>query len=430
MANQILTVPVANAYLKQLLETDEVLSDCWIQGEVTERFEARSGHVYFTIVDGQSTLKSVMFRGNALRQRNRFNDGDEVVVHGRLTIYEQRSQYQLIADSVQPAGLGLQALQLELLRQKLEAEGLFDPTRKRPLPPMPRTIGVVTSADGAVWHDIQNVLRRRFPLAHLIISPAQVQGEGAPASLVHALNRMIESGLPDVIIIGRGGGSADDLAAFNDESLVRAIFASPTPIVSAVGHETDWSLTDLVADLRAPTPSAAAELVTPSVDELGAYAIALGRRIRQLGAGEIATLQMRLEHARQSIERRTIATLFDRYRPAIQHATVRIAAAGHTRIERGLSRADHLAMHGRHHWRIAAAAQRSRVERQEFALRSLNPASVMQRGFALVSRTDSGRPIQSIEQVTTGDSATIALLDGEFSATIDSTNAYRSVERT
>ena len=419
MANQILEVSVANAYLKQLLESDEILSDCWIQGEVSERFEARSGHIYFTLTDEQSTLKCVIFRGNALRQRAPFRDGDLVVSHGRLTIYEQRSQYQLIADSVQPAGAGLQALQLELLRQKLESEGLFDESRKRQLPAFPRTIGVVTSADGAVWHDIQHVLARRFPLAHLVLSPAQVQGEGAPASIVNALERLVRSERPDVIIIGRGGGSADDLMAFNDERVVRALFASPIPTVSAVGHETDWTLADLVADLRAPTPSAAAEVVSPSIVELAEYAQALGREVRRLGhaanrANVDSVAQLTLRIRRQSISA-TVA----RYRPTIDQATIRIAGAGHARLAKSAADLTALSNEGRHSWTLSAARRDARLDRLAAQLQALDPASVLERGFAIVTDRASGAVLTSVSSVKPGDSATIALKDGTMDATID-----------
>src|SRR6478752_6280485 len=280
MAGQVLGGADVSAYLKQLIESDDFLSDLWVEGEISDYFVSRQGHIYFTLNDEGATLKCVMFKGSAIRQRGNTQSGDHVAAHGRFSIYEQQGRYQLYADLIQPAGLGLQALQFELLRQKLEAEGLFDLSRKRALPPAPKVIGVVTSADGAVWHDIQQVLRRRYPFAHLILSPTSVQGDRAPASIVAALQRLIEDGRSEVIIVGRGGGSAEDLSAFNDEHVIRAAFASTVPIVSAVGHETDWTLLDLVADLRAPTPSAAAELVTPSIEsELESLAASLLLRI-------------------------------------------------------------------------------------------------------------------------------------------------------
>jgi exodeoxyribonuclease VII large subunit len=414
MSSRILNVSVVNAYLKQLLESDDVLNDCWIEGEVTERFEARSGHIYFTIVDGQSMLKCVIFRGNALRQRSRFRDGDRVVAHGNLTIYEQRSQYQLIADSVQPAGQGLQALKLELLRQKLEAEGLFEESRKRPLPSMPGTIGVVTSGDGAVWHDIQHVLSRRYPLATLVLSPAQVQGDGAAKSLIQALNRLIETVAPDVIIIGRGGGSAEDLAAFNDEGLVRAIFASPIPVVCAVGHETDWSLADLVADVRAPTPSAAAEMIAPSIEELDERSKALGRAIQKAGHGTLDADIAALKHLQRMLGRHSLGSLFERYRSRSQQAAIRISTAGHTRLERSSGRVELLSANGRHHWQLVSTGHRARVEQRRESLRTLDPHSVLQRGFALLTHTETGSVIRSVSQLRNGDGATATISDGRI----------------
>jgi exodeoxyribonuclease VII large subunit len=419
MASQILDVSTATAYLKQLLDTDPVLSDCWIQGEVSERFEARSGHIYFTILDGQSTIKGVIFRGNALRQRSPFRDGDVVVAHGRLTIYEQRSQYQLIADSIQPAGQGIQALQLELLRQKLEAEGLFDSTRKRPLPLMPARIGVVTSMGGAVLHDIHTILARRFPLAELVISPAQVQGDGAAKSVTSALTALIDRSQPDVIIIARGGGSADDLMAFNDEALVRAIFASPVPIVSAVGHETDWSLSDLVADLRAPTPSAAAELVAPSIDEIASYVGALADKGRGSAHKHVAAAMAESDRAYRALRSHSIQSVLNPIRPLVTGYIVRMSVTTQRHLERQSGSINRHAIRCAHAWTIAAGRRRAAVAQHDAELRSLNPTSVLHRGYALVSRSDTHSAVTSARDLKIGDSATIAFADGSVVATID-----------
>lgn len=426
MASQILDVSIATAYLRQMIETDDLLGDCWIRGEVSERFEAKSGHIYFTLLEGQSALKSVIFRGNALRQRRPFRDGDQVVAHGRFSIYEQRSTYQLIADSVQPAGLGIQALQLELLRQKLEAEGLFDESRKRPLPAMPKTIGVVTSVDGAVWHDIQTVLRRRYPLAHLLLSPASVQGETAPAGIVTALDRLIADGRAEVIVIGRGGGAAEDLAAFNDERVVRAIFASPIPTVSAIGHETDWTLSDLVSDLRAPTPSAAAEIVSPSLDELASYVAALEAHQRSTVLADMAGKSIGLTRFADAMQRHSPRRDIDRLRPRLGHAVVRIVAAGHTNVERIAARTEALAAGGRHQWSLAGAAQESRLSIAHSALRTLEPRSVLNRGFAFVSHAETGLPIRSVHDAEPGESATIGLRDGDIAATVNAIHPSRT----
>lgn len=270
MSSRILGISLLTSYLREVIETDELLQDVWLEGEVSNFTVAASGHAYFTLKDSQAVIDGVMWKATRARQAYAPKVGDQIVAHGSVTIYDRTSKYQLKADVVQPAGVGILQLQLEQLRQRLEAEGLFDPSRKRALPLFPRRIGVVTSATGAVWHDIQHVIARRYPLAELILSPAAVQGAAAAASMIEALAAINDSGNVDLIILARGGGSIEDLWSFNDEQLIRAIFSSRSPVVSAVGHETDITLADYVADLRAPTPSAAAEMVVPDIRELEA----------------------------------------------------------------------------------------------------------------------------------------------------------------
>ncbi|MGI9253940.1 MAG: exodeoxyribonuclease VII large subunit, partial [Thermomicrobiales bacterium] len=255
MSPDVLPVGAVIGLMRQALQVHPFFSDLWISGEVVSANVVR-GNCYLTLADPQGQLRGVVFKGNLTRQVQTPRAGMQVSVHGKLDVYAARGELQIIIDSVQQAGLGIAALELERLRQQLEAEGLFDPSRKRPIPAAPRHIGVVTSETGAVWHDIQHVLRRRFPLTTLILAPSSVQGDGAPESIVSALRSLEEDGLSDVIIVARGGGSAEDLAAFNAESVVRAVFACSIPVVSGVGHETDVTLIDFVADLRAPTPSA------------------------------------------------------------------------------------------------------------------------------------------------------------------------------
>ncbi len=268
MIGQILSISHLTTILKGIIEDDDDLQDLWVDGEISNLTIARSGHAYFSLKDDQSQFRAVMWRHALQRQRMVPREGDRVIAHGNVTVYQPRGEVQLQVDVLQPQGTGALQLKLEELRQRLDAEGLFEPTRKRPLPVAPRRIGVVTSATGAVWHDIQHVVARRFPLAELILSPCTVQGESAPASICEALRRMQDEADPDVIIIGRGGGSLEDLWAFNDERVVRAIYACRVPIISAVGHETDWTLADEVADQRAPTPSAAAEMAVPDITQI------------------------------------------------------------------------------------------------------------------------------------------------------------------
>ncbi|MBA3415181.1 MAG: exodeoxyribonuclease VII large subunit, partial [Chloroflexia bacterium] len=284
---QPLSVGQLADYLREVLALDPILSDVWVTGEVVDARQPKSGHVYFSLVDAEASLKCVLFRGQLLRQTHLPQNGLQVTLHGAFDLYARSGEVQVIVDSVQPTGLGLAALEFERLRQRLEAEGLFDPARKRPLPPAPRFVGVVTSASGSVWHDIQHVVRRRYPLTHLILAPAKVQGDGAPAAVVAALEALQADGRPEVIIVARGGGSAEDLAAFNTEAVVRAVFACRIPVVSGIGHETDITLVDLAADLRAPTPSAAAEQCVPSLAEIAERIGQARDRLDLAGAGAL-----------------------------------------------------------------------------------------------------------------------------------------------
>ena len=256
-------------YLRQVLESDSALQDVWVQGEISNFSRPSSGHLYFTLKDAGSSLRCVVWKTDALRLRMSLQDGMEVEAHGAISIYEVGGQYQLYVNLIKPVGEG--ALYQEFLRLKaiLEAEGLFDPSRKRPLPEIPRRIGLITSPTGAALRDMLNTLRRRLPLAEVILAPSPVQGEDAPSRLVAALQNLNDNVHPDVILMARGGGSIEDLWAFNDERVVRAVAKSQSPVISGVGHETDFTLTDFAADLRAPTPTAAAELATPiTVDDL------------------------------------------------------------------------------------------------------------------------------------------------------------------
>src|SRR5574342_790396 len=264
------TVSRLTLYIRRLLEENETLQDVWVQGEISNLSRPASGHIYFTLKDSSAALKCVMWRTSAVRLGISLQDGMAVEVHGKIGVYEVSGQYQLYADQIRPIGEG--ALYQEFLRLKsmLEAEGLFAPERKRPIPLFPHRIGIVTSASGAALRDIINILRRRLPLVEVILAPSPVQGIEAPPALVEAI-RLLNDRLPDVILLARGGGSIEDLWAFNDERVVRAVVASGVPVISGVGHETDFTLCDFAADLRAPTPTAAAELATPvTINDLSA----------------------------------------------------------------------------------------------------------------------------------------------------------------
>ncbi len=393
MSARVVPVGLLTSYVREMLETDAVLADVWIEGDVSNAFRAQSGHIYFTVRDDHGQLKCALFRVHSVRQRYLPQVGDAVAVHGRVSLYERDGSIQLYADSVQPAGLGILALQLEQLRQRLEAEGLFEPTRKRALPAAPKVIGVVTSPDGAVWHDIQNVLSRRYPLAELILSPTTVQGPDAPEAIVAAIEAIQVHGRAEVVIVARGGGSAEDLMAFNDERVVRAIFACRVPVVAGIGHETDWSLADEAADLRAPTPSAAAEMCAPSLMEIAKRLEYLGERL-----GDAITDV--IESAREETDRLT-----DRLRRSNPREQIEIT--------RRL--VDHLSSRLEVRVRDLVDGRRRQVAHQRSLMAILHPHRTLDRGYALVHGT-SGHPISDVSQVRPGDDLFIYLASGSIEA--------------
>src|SRR6478736_1433760 len=265
----VFSVSELNATIRNLLENE--LQTVWVEGEISNGRVWNTGHMYFTLKDSASQIKAVMFRSALRYLKFKPEDGLKVVARGKVSGYDPKGEYQIICDHIEPKGLGALQQAFEQLKKRLAAEGLFDPARKRPLPALPRRIGLVTSIDGAALRDMIRVLRRRYPNAHLVISPTRVQGEGAGREIAHAIRKVERIDAVDVIIVARGGGSLEDLWAFNEEVLARAIVASPVPVISGVGHETDFTIADFVADLRAPTPSAAAELVVGRKDEFFAH---------------------------------------------------------------------------------------------------------------------------------------------------------------
>jgi exodeoxyribonuclease VII large subunit len=384
-------------YLRDVLALDPVLSDVWVTGEVVDARQPKSGHVYFSLVDADASLRCVLFRGQLLRQAHIPRNGLQVTVHGAFDIYARTGEVQVIIDSVQPSGLGLAALEFERLRQRLEAEGLFDPARKRPLPPAPRCIGVVTSASGSVWHDIQHVVRRRYPLTHLILAPASVQGDGAPETIVAALDALQMDGRAEVIIVARGGGSAEDLAAFNAESVVRAVFACRIPVVSGVGHETDTTLIDLAADLRAPTPSAAAEQCVPSMTDLEERIGQARERLELAGIGALERDRIRVDHLAAHLARLHPSHLLASRRQAVRDAQTTIAW----------------------HVRVAGDERRAHLKADRDLLRVLDPRSALGRGYALLADPISGRPIARVADVEPGRPFVASLSDGSVEGRID-----------
>lgn len=394
----VLSVGQLNTYLKELFETDEMLQDVWIQGEVSNCSFSPAGHLYFTLKDGQSQIRCVAFRGQVGRAGLQApTRGQAVLAHGRVSIYEAQGQYQLYVDLLQPQGTGLLHLQFELLRARLEAEGLFDSARKRSLPAFPKRVGVVTSPTGAVIRDIISVLRRRYPLAEMILAPTVVQGDEAASSICLALQALNEWNEVDVIIVARGGGSLEDLWPFNEEKVARAIYASRVPVVSGVGHETDHTIADLVADVRAPTPSAAAEIISPDYRECQAQT---QRWREQL----VDIVQEQTEQHREQVER-----LLTR----LQHKS---PAAG---LARSRQRIDDLARIAVGSVENQLALHREQINSQVMRLGSLNPMAVLARGYSICRHQDTGQLIRTVSDVNSGDPLSLWVSDGVFTARAD-----------
>lgn len=395
-----LTVGDVTRYLRELMDSDDLLRDVWVMGEVSNASTPASGHMYFTLKDQSASLKCVMWKPQVLRLRFALRAGMAVEAHGAISVYEQGGQYQLYVDAIRPAGEG--ALYQEFLRLKaqLEAEGLFDPERKRPLPPAPAKIGIVTSPTGAALQDMLNTLRRRYPLAEVVIAPAAVQGEAAPAELVRALARLnAEPGI-EVILIARGGGSMEDLWAFNDENVVRAVAESRIPVISGVGHEVDFTLTDFAADLRAPTPTAAAELATPDRADLRERLFTLSQDLNIAATMWATDARDALRSLQARLERVSPQRSINDQRQRIDELAVRASLAAFNQLR--LQRAS-----------LSGIAQR---------LSALSPTAVLARGYAIVRREDE-TVVRSVRQASPQTKISIQVSDGTFVARVSEENA-------
>lgn len=388
MAREALPVSTVVTLLKDVLEGSELFSDLWVVGEVSNFMRSQLGHRYFSLKDSGGLLRAVLFRDSAPGAK--LANGDRVLAHGRVSVYVARGDLQFICDFVRPEGVGIQAARLEQLRGKLEKEGLFEPARKRPLPRFPLRIGLVTSATGAALQDIRRVLASRWPVAYLTVRTATVQGDQAVFRLLEALEDVGREPDLDFVILARGGGSAEDLGAFNEEAVARAVFGFPVPVVTGLGHETDWTLADLVADVRAPTPSAAVERSTPDLAEvrraIASYARAAEGRAAgtlALRARELGMTGARMNRAAPDFAalRRDAATCLDRMGAVIlrevQEGRLRLAEMGA---------------------RVAA----------------LDPAATLARGFAIVEREQDGRVVTSVTAVQPGDRLLVGVKDGSF----------------
>ncbi|HQL28397.1 MAG TPA: exodeoxyribonuclease VII large subunit [Anaerolineaceae bacterium] len=396
----VFSVTSLNNYLRELLETDEVLQDLWVRGEISNFSQPRSGHLYFTLKDSEAQIRCVMWKNAAMRLRFSPADGMQVEAHGAMSIYPAQGQVQLYVDALRPAGEG--ALYQEFLRLKarLEAEGLFDPARKRPLPRLPRHIGVVTSATGAALQDILQTLSRRLPILKVSVAPSPVQGAEAPAGIMAALHRLNQLPDLDLIILARGGGSIEDLWAFNDENVARAIYDSRVPIISGVGHETDFTIADFVADLRAPTPTAAAELATPVTAQ------ELSMSLRAASEALDARLEGLLNTARQQL-----ALAQAELRRASPRAVVQNALQ---RLDEMQSRLDRLILNQLEIRGLRLANSQSRLD-------ALSPQAVLQRGYAIITDQNSGSLISRKAQTRPLQGIFLRVQDGIIPAQVTAT---------
>ena len=395
------SVSELNTFIKMLLESAPTLNDVYVKGEISNfKNHISSGHFYFSLKDKDSQIKAVMFRSSASKMKFVPENGMMVVAHGRVASYVRDGQYQLYADSMEPDGVGALYVAFEQLKQRLAAQGVFAPEKKKPLPKIPKTIGVITSPTGAAVRDIINIATRRFPFAKIVVYPALVQGENAASSLISGIRYFNDTGSADVIIIGRGGGSIEDLWAFNDENLAKTVCASEIPVISAVGHETDFTICDFAADLRAPTPSAAAELAVPDTAELK-------HKIDNIISRESAVLLQMLSAKRETLARYEKS----RYLSSPGHMIDDRRMALVLSSERLMTSAAHVNEIKKH----ALSALSGKLE-------ALSPLAVLSRGYGVVS-SEEGKLIKEIADVSVGDKITVKVRDGEIYAGVSGTVA-------
>ena len=433
----MLTVSELTGLLRTSLE--EQFSDVYLEGELSNLRAPGSGHVYCTLKDKTSQIRAVLFRSSAVRLRFALQEGMQVIVRGRLTVYEPRGEYQIVLDTVEPKGIGALQIAFEQLKERLTAEGLFDQGRKKSIPAFPRTVGVVTSLTGAAIRDILVVLRRRWPTLHIVIAPVQVQGERAGQQIAEALNALNELSFVDVIIVGRGGGSLEDLWSFNEEIVVRAIAASHVPVVSAVGHEVDVTLADFAADLRAPTPSAAAEAVVPVLAEIVERLRELTTRTGQVMFRHCAFERQRLDAAirgvtdvrfrLQDAAQRT-DDMMDRVRELLQ----RLLTSGRERvheaqrdlsglnpvlvIKQGLATIPQLSKRLEGQMEVVLTQHRHRIHATLAQLNILSPLAILERGYSILQTIPAGQILHRASDVEVGQELEAQLASGRLSCTV------------
>ncbi|NLM50055.1 MAG: exodeoxyribonuclease VII large subunit [Clostridiaceae bacterium] len=392
---RIATVTQINTYIKSLLNSNAILQDIWVRGEISNFKLHYSGHIYMTLKDEMSTLKTVMFKSYVQNIPFRPENGMKVLVRGRISVFERDGTYQLYAEEMQLDGVGDLHIAFEQLKEKLKAEGLFDPKYKKPIPKYPRRIGVITSPTGAAIRDILNVLNRRYKCADVYIYPVLVQGEGASAEIKEAIEFFNEKKYADVLIVGRGGGSIEDLWAFNEEVTARAIFASEIPVISAVGHETDFTISDFVADLRAPTPSAAAEMAVPSEEELRERIKAYERNIRLLMERILKNKRQKLDLLRKSPALVRFKSRIDERRMLIDREVLSLTKDMKNKLNEYIEK-------------LSSLASR---------LNAINPLSVLDRGYS-ITQNEEGKTIKNISEVNVGDNIKVRLSDGHIFANV------------
>jgi exodeoxyribonuclease VII large subunit len=438
----ILTVSQLNDDIKTFLE--EAFGMIWVEGEVSNLRRPQSGHIYFTLKDDKSQIRAVYFRQfGSLRSRQAgfdLEDGMKILCRARLSAYPPRGEYQLIVESVEPRGAGALQKAFEQLKAKLAAEGLFDAARKKALPYLPKRIGIITSPTGAVIRDILNVTRRRFPSVDILIAPTRVQGAEAAGEIIAALSYLQASGNVDVIIIARGGGSLEDLTPFNDEVLAREIFRSSVPVVSAIGHETDFTICDFVADLRAPTPSAAAELVLPEQEELQNRLQALRQRLISAERRYIDDRKEKLQHLQKRFKdpRRFLIDFtihLDDLRERIRRAATqntRVAANKLRHLELGLQARNPMQKIRENRvtlanlekdmitgWKYYLGARSKQLEKNAALINSLSPLTVLQRGYSITRRLSNGEIIRRASRLTLDERIAIQLAQGSLEARVE-----------
>jgi len=437
-----LTVTELTVRIRDLLESE--FAEIWVAGELSNCRVWNTGHLYFTLKDGSSQIRAVIFRSALRYLRFKPTDGLGVIARGRVSVYEPKGEYQLVCEHLEPQGLGALQVAFDQLKKRLQDEGLFDAARKRPLPTLPRKIGIVTSLDGAAIRDIIKVVRRRYANAHLVIRPTRVQGDGAALEIARGLNAIGRVPGVDVVIVGRGGGSIEDLWAFNEEIVARAIAKSPVPVISAVGHETDVTIADFVADLRAPTPSAAAELVVAAKDEFCARIDRLRDRLSGAARGRVQNLSRRV-HA---VAGRPAFAGFPgrvamrgRHAAELGHGLARIARQGLAVRERRLqqlrrqldmfdlgrrlagirTRLVESDAKGRRAITVRQHAARLQLNEAAGRLDSLSPLAVLARGYAVCWTGDRARAVRAASEVKSGDTVHVTLSHGEIEAKVSRT---------